>query len=201
LLLSWLAVPSALMHNRHRDAMRPKIARKNSSSGEFRLRFGPADIPRLAKSYGPAQDDAALAAGRRIRGGEYTRENLSEIFEWKTEGRGRSRLLRNTDEEIADALSLAVNARTERAAIAVLTGLHGVGVPVASAVLTAIDPERYTVIDFRALEALSSKSPDRSVSFYLYYLDACRKLAKEHRATLRDLDRALWQWSDEQSAP
>lgn len=169
-------------------------------TGEFKLRFEPADIPRLAKSYGAAQDDPALAAGRRIRGGEYTRENLSEIFEWKTDGRGRSRLRRNTDTEIADALSLAVNARTERAAIAVLTGLHGVGVPVASAVLTAIDPKRFTVIDFRALEALGSKSADRSVNFYLDYLDACRQLAKEHRVTLRDFDRALWQWSDEQSA-
>jgi hypothetical protein len=171
-----------------------------SSTAEFRLRFEPADIPRLAKCYGPEQDDAALDAGRRIRQGEYTRKNLSKIFEWKTKGRGRSRLLRNTDDEIADALRLAVNAKTARAAIAVLTGLHGVQVPVASAILTAIDPEHYTVIDFRALEALGSKSADRSVNFYLDYLAACRQLAKDHRATLRDLDRALWQWSDEQSA-
>jgi hypothetical protein len=171
-----------------------------SSATEFRLQFEPADIPRLAKCYGPEQDDAALDAGRRIRKGEYTRKNLSKIFEWKTKGRGRSRLLRNTDEEIADALSLAVNAKTARAAIAVLTGLHGVHVPVASAILTAIDPEHYTVIDFRALEALGSKSADRSVNFYLDYLDACRQFAKDHRATLRDLDRALWEWSDEQSA-
>jgi hypothetical protein len=38
------------------------------------------------------------------------------------------------------------------------------------------------------------------VNFYLDYLDACRQFAKDHRATLRDLDRALWEWSDEQSA-
>src|SRR5712671_5566904 len=163
----------------------------NSSAAEFRLQFEPADIPRLAKCYGPDQDDAALDAGRRIRGGEHTRENLAKIFEWKTKGRGRSRLLRNTDEEIADALSLAVNAKTARAAIAVLTGLHGVLVPVACAILTAIDPEHFTVIDFRALEALGSKNADRSVNFYLDYLDPCRQLAKDHGATLRDLDRAL----------
>jgi hypothetical protein len=71
-------------------------------------------------------------------------------------------------------------------------------VPVASAVLTAIEPERYTVIDFRALEALGSDSTDRSVNFYLAYLDFCRLLAKAHRIKLRDLDRALWQWSDDQ---
>ena len=170
---------------------------RKASIGEFKLQFEPADIRKLAKSYGPEEDDVALDAGRRIRAGEYTRKHLSEIFEWKTKGRGRSRLLRNSDKEIADALSLAVSANTERAAVAVLLGLQGVHVPVASAVLTAIDPERYTVIDFRALEALGSDSVDRSVNFYLRYLDACRRIAKENRVKLRDLDRALWQWSNE----
>lgn len=168
------------------------------SIGGFKLQFDPADIPTLAKRYGPKQDDKALAAGSRIRRGEHTREHLSEIFEWKTKGRGRSRLLRNSAQEIADALNLAVSATTERAAVAVLVGLQGVLVPVASAILTAIDPERYTVIDFRALQALGSKSTNRSVDFYLTYLGACRRLAEAHHVTLRDLDRALWQWSDEQ---
>ena len=171
---------------------------RRASTGGFKLQFEPADIPRLAKCYGPEQDDAALDAGRRIRAGEYTRKHLSQIFEWKTKGRGRSRLQRNSDKEIADALSLAVSAKTERAAVAVLVGLQGVQVPVASAILTAIDPERYTVIDFRALEALGNDSTDRSVNFYLAYLDFCRLLAKAHRIKLRDLDRALWQWSDDQ---
>jgi hypothetical protein len=46
-------------------------------------------------------------------------------------GRGVSRLNRNADPEIADALKLAVHAQTERAAIAVLCGLYGVNIPVA----------------------------------------------------------------------
>jgi hypothetical protein len=173
---------------------------RKASAREFKLRFEPADIPGLAKRYGPENDNKALAAGLRIRGGEYTRKHLSEIFEWKTKGRGRSRLLHNTDKEISDALSLAVSAETERAAIAVLVGLQGVDVPIASAILTAIDTERYTVIDFRALEALGSKGTGRSVNFYLTYLDFCLQLAKRHQVKLRDLDRALWQWSDERAA-
>jgi hypothetical protein len=79
-------------------------------------------------------------------------------------------------------------------------GLQGVQVPVASAILTAIDPERYTVIDFRALEALGCDSKDRSVNFYLAYLKTCRQLASKHGVTLRNLDRALWQWSNERTA-
>jgi hypothetical protein len=167
-----------------------------AGSTKFKLQFKPTDIPELARRYGYAQDDAALAAGCRIRDGEFTRKNLLDIFEWKTKGRGRSRIRRNSDEEIADALRLAVSAKTERAALAVLLGLNGVQVPVASAILTAIDPKRYTIIDFRALEALGSNSSDRSVNFYLAYLDFCCTLAATHRVKLRDLDRALWQWRD-----
>ena len=168
--------------------------------GRFKLQFKPTDIPKLAGRYKPEQDEDALAAGKQIKEGDFKRANLSEIFEWKTKGRGRSRLLGNSDIEIADALRLAVSAETERAAVAVLLGLHGVQVPVASAILTAIEPERYTVIDFRALEALGSTSKDRTVNFYLAYLDFCRQLAATSRVSLRDLDRALWTWSDEKSA-
>ena len=138
-----------------------------------------------------------LKAGQQIKGGQYARRNLEIIFEWKTNGRGRSRLAKNTDEDITDALRLAIEAKTDRAAIAVLMGLNGIQVPVASAVLTAIDPERFTIIDFRALESLNVIQPAININFYLEYLDACRKLAKESSVPLRTLDRALWQWSKE----
>ncbi len=156
----------------------------------------------LTKCYGPEQDDDALNADRRILEGEFTRNNLTRNFTWKTRGRGRSRLSANSDGEIADALKLATGARTGRAAMAVLLGLNGVQVPVASAILTAIEPERYavrperyTVIDFRALEALGTTISDPTVNFYLVYLLFCREVANAHQVILRDLDRALWQWS------
>jgi hypothetical protein len=167
---------------------------------DFQLQFAPVEIPVLARRYmdsGSEEDEKAFAAGTRIRGGDFSRDNLQAIFRWKTKGRGVSRLDGNTDDEIADALKLALNAKTERSAIAVLTGLNGVAVPVASAILTAINPARYTVIDFRALEALGSTSKDRSVNFYLAYLGNCHRLATKHRVKLRDLDRALWQWSSD----
>ena len=100
------------------------------------------------------KEERAFAAGARIQHGDYGREPLAMIYEWRTGGRGKGRLAKNSDEEINDALRLAVAAKTERSAVAVLTGLQGVDVPVASAVLTAIDQERYTVIDVRALESL-----------------------------------------------
>ena len=123
-------------------------------------------------------------------------QTLCRFFKWKTGGRGESRLEKNSDQDIADALKLAtMDAKTNRAAMAVLMGLNGVLAPVASAILTAIKPERYTIIDFRALEALNIKQPYLTIDFYLDYLDECRRLASEYEVSLRTLDRALWQWS------
>jgi hypothetical protein len=159
----------------------------------------PSQISELADRYHFPDDSAALAAGASIRQGEHKRANLLKIFEWKTRGRGRSRLERNTDDEIADALALAIKAKTDRAALAVLRGLDGIEIPVASAALTAIDPERFTIIDFRALEALGIRQANITIDFYLAYLSHCRRLAHENKVSLRMLDRALWQWSKENS--
>lgn len=179
----------------------------------FRLQFATEDeqetlslILDYAKRYmlsaGNAEKDArALRAGYSIRCGKYDRSHFDAIVEWKLEAflfrnPGRT-LARNSDDEIADALRLAVSAKTARAAIAVLCGLLGVRVAVASALLTAIFPERYTVIDKRALSALGVEANDVSIDLYLAYLSRCRELAARYHVELRTLDRALWQWSDE----
>lgn len=134
---------------------------------KFELQFPRGEIKDLAARYQYEDDAKPLEAGQRIRRGEHSRANLEVIFRWKTGGRGVSRLNRNADMEIADALHLAVHAQTERAAIAVLCGLYGVDVPVASAVLTAIDPVRYTIIDYRALESLGVTDYVATVDLYL----------------------------------
>jgi hypothetical protein len=166
----------------------------------FVLRFPPAAIPSLAKAYIDAREEKAFSAGRRIAFGSRGRDDLSAIIEWKTRGRGRSRLSKNSDDEIADALDLALQAKTERAAISVLLGLVGVDIPVASAVLTAIQPERFTVIDFRALFSLGINAGTYTIGFYLEYLTACRSIAAA-RVSLRTLDRALWQHSKDEQEP
>jgi hypothetical protein len=158
-------------------------------------------IPALAAAYDD-DDMAAFEAGRRIAAGARDRADFLAIFEWKTRGRGRSRPARNTDLDIADALDLAIGARTERVALAVLTGLAGVDVPVASAILTVVDPVRFTIIDFRALWSLGIKRVTYyPVGFYLEYLAACRRIAADAGIDLRSLDRALWQYSKEHQPP
>jgi len=163
----------------------------------FALQFPISEVRTWATRYAYRDDTEAMAAGRAIASGDYSRAHLMTIQRWKTKGRGATRLARNTDAEICDALALAVSAKTDRAAASVLCGLVGVQLPVASAILTAIDPERFTIIDFRALEALNASKSYVDLQLYLPYLTFCRTLAAEAHVSLRTLDRALWQWSAE----
>ena len=165
---------------------------------DFALQFSPSEIDSLAERYGAAQDTEALAAGRRIASGNYSRDNLIIIVKWKSP-RPAALIELNTENDIAVALKFASALTTPEAmAAAVLTALHGVGIPMASAILTAINPQRYTVLDYRALESLGIKNWPDSFAFYVAYLEACRELATTHGKPLRTLDRALWQWSKEQ---
>lgn len=165
---------------------------------EFALQFAPAEIDALAERYGAAQDDDALDAGRRIASGDYSLENLRIIVKWKSP-RPAALIEQNTQNDIAVALQFASAPTTPEAmAVAVLTALHGVGIPMASAILMAINPERYTVLDFRALGSLGITNWPDTFAFYVAYLEVCRELAAKHGRSLRTLDRALWQWSQEQ---
>ena len=164
----------------------------------FTLQFDPARIRELSAAYAYRDNAHVLEAGERILRGTGSAADVHIISKWKSP-RSSGRVRKNSAHEIEDAIRLAVSALTDRAALAVLVGLKGVDVPVASAVLSAIFPERFTIIDFRALEALGVKRPSPQIDFYLEYLEHCRSLATTHGVSLRDLDRALWQWSSSAS--
>jgi hypothetical protein len=169
----------------------------------FVLQFDCSQVNGLAARYlkqYQGEDEEALKAGSSIAGGDYRRKNLKAIVRWKSQRR-IALIDENRDPEIADALRLAINATTVRSAIAVLCGLNGVEVRVASAILTAIDQQTYTILDFRALESLGiTKEPNYSIDYYLGYLEKCRELALQCNTSLRTLDRALWQWSQNKSS-
>jgi hypothetical protein len=161
--------------------------------------FGINEIGDLAYGYlkkYKADDDEAFEAGRKIREGDYSRPNLEALVGWKS-SRRLGLIAENSDSEIADALHLAVCAKEPRSAFSVLIGLRGVATPMASAILTAIDQEKYTVIDYRAVEALGVPEVDYyNLNFYLLsYFPECKRLASEAGVNLRTLDRALWYWS------
>ena len=106
---------------------------------------------------------------------------------------------KNSEEEIRSKVERAVHESGIQTRVDALISLNGIGVPVASAILLFIDPDRFTVIDERAWNVLQETgyllddiSDDPTVEEYLLYLGTCRALANEYNVSLRALDMALW---------
>ena len=176
----------------------------------FQLQPPEMELQQMADGYWQEAGDrerqletAAYEAGAAIRSGEYTLNNLEAIVRWKSE-RMVHYLIGNSNESIRSALAAAASpsASTE-VAVNALTVLRGIDISIASAILSAIYPERYAVLDYRALEALGHARHD--VRFYMEYNDALKHLAdcaivkaQGHLpapTALHALERALWQWS------
>ena len=131
--------------------------------------------------------------------GYYSRSDFIEVARWKSP-RSITYVARNSDEDIEEITRLAL-AAPDRLRHRVLDLLDGVGVPMASALLTVCEPTRFTVIDYRAIETLQTFGELDSSPSYSVYLQVCRALAQRVKTDLRTLDRALWQWSKEHDAP
>jgi len=176
----------------------------------FQLQPTEFDLQQLADEYWQEAGErerqleaAAYEAGEAIRNGEYTLNNVETIVRWKSE-RMVHYLIGNSSEQIRAALAVAAspNASTE-SAVNALVALRGIDIGIASAIMSAIYPERYAVLDYRALEALGHARHD--VRFYTEYNNALRHLAecdivkpqagRPAPTALHALERALWEWS------
>jgi hypothetical protein len=180
----------------------------------FQLQPAEAELQELAEQYWKQAGEkeqilekAAFDAGESIRNGDFTLANIEAIVRWKSE-RAVQFLIGNSNEKIRRVLAVAANPEaTTETAVKALLELHGVDIPIASAILSAIYPERYTVLDFRALEALGQ--PRHDVRFYEEYLAFCKRLADSNivkpqgdvpaATPLRTVERALWEWTRSQT--
>jgi len=166
---------------------------------KFKLRFDPNEIRELAERYGTPDDDAeVLALGALVRErGSLTRDELLLFGRWKSP-RIIGHLEANDPEVIPEIARFALSARTEHCRIEPLLSLRGVGWPMASVILHFCHRDPYPILDFRALWSLGvEEPPDYTLEFWLAYTRACRRLADEHRVSMRVLDQALWQYSKE----
>jgi len=91
--------------------------------------------------------------------------------------------------------------RDERRRIELLTGLRGVSVPIASSILTLIDPGRYGVLDIRvwqllwALDVVGSKPGGRGFNAddWQQYLTVLRRHARQLGVSVRAVEYTLFQ--------
>ncbi len=170
----------------------------------FALRFDPAEVRSWAARYQgtPAelrreeQIEREIAPRARAAG-YYTKPDFLVLTRWKTP-RSQPKCESNSAEFIEEATSVALSARDERLRIGVPRLLSGVDWPTASVLLHFGSRDPYPILDFRALWSLGwEKPPSYTFPFWWEYVQTCRKLAEESGVSMRELDRALWQYSKE----
>jgi len=121
------------------------------------------------------------------------------IVIWKSP-RAKTRIRKGIEESnktVRDITTEIAQAKTPEQRLDILTSVFGIGIPIASAILTICYPNDFTITDYRVRESLKElgykiSDPTASVKAYLDYLDLCKKLSHEQGLSLRDFDRALW---------
>lgn len=101
---------------------------------------------------------------------------------------------------IREASRAALRTRSERRRLEILTGLRGVSVPVASAILTLIDPARYGVMDIRAWQLLfrigrvagNPRGRGFTAAQWLSYLEELRSHARALGVPVRVIEYTLF---------
>ena len=129
------------------------------------------------------------------------------IVTWKS-NRTKTKIVKGLAEAGKTVESLMRNvhdAASHEARVETLLQVFGIGLPMASAILTVCYPDELTVLDYRAWKILRKQNvPDlprrepRTITEYLQYCTVCRSFAAEVGLSLRNLDRALWAASWEQ---
>jgi len=139
-----------------------------------------------------------------------TLAEFDEILHWKLRGqygRQRKRRRANTEAVIRTVTGVALTiTHTDEEyelelRMGILSTLRGVSVPVASAVLALVFPERYAVIDFRGWrQVFGSEKRTFSISDYKKYLGELKQLAAELGWMVQEVDLAVWD-TTERTAP
>ena len=133
-----------------------------------------------------------------------TKAELAAICKWKSP-RAIRQIEANSPATIRAITRQALSTRSERKRIEYLTKLQGVSLPMASAILTLVDPKRYGVIDIRVWQLLFAisavtKNP-RGVGFtfknWYQYLCKLRYHAKEMGVSVRTVERTLFHYHKE----
>jgi hypothetical protein len=167
--------------------------------GRFRLRFSARQIPAWAARYEYGGDDETqerVADAIRLKGW-LDKPTLLAVCEWKSP-RTQKHCRQNPPGFVKTVTRAAFATSDERFRIEALTLLDGVSWPTASVLLHFGVPNRYPILDYRALWSLGVEPPRAyDFGFWWAYATHCRALARRQRLSMRTLDRALWQYSKE----
>jgi hypothetical protein len=166
----------------------------------FVLQFDIEHVPDYAARYPAEEDHEVLAIGRTARDrGHYLLDEFLRACRWKT-ARSGPLVHQNSADSVETSTRIALRESSEeRERTDALLLLRGVGWPTASVLLHLAYPERYPILDQRALQALGVRPPStHGFKFWSSYVGAWLRLVEQAGVDGRSFDRALWQWSKEQ---
>ena len=132
--------------------------------------------------------------------GYLTPEEFFAIVIWKS-NRAKTNIrkgIRKSGKTVRSITSKVYLAKEPEKKLNILVSISGIGIPLASAILTVCYPKEFTVVDYRACASLKdfgeeiTGNPTSKDSSYFEYLKKCRKLAGKFKLSLRDFDRILW---------
>ena len=127
-----------------------------------------------------------------------TKDTLKKIAKWKS-ARVMGHIEKNDEQYVKEVTQVSLSTKNEKLKIEILTLLNGVQIRMASAILFFCFKEQYTVMDYRAwdsLKALDKINGEISDTFECWqkYNEICQEIAKQNGVSLRELDKALWQY-------
>lgn len=154
-------------------------------------------VPRFSK-----EEDKLQSLPGKFADDGWTNTDIEWIIEWKSHQFAKTNIQsfrENLKHDVRKVISETITTENPTEKVQILTGLKGVRVPTASAILLFMSPYRFTVVDKNAWgtlykhEYLSTAMPRKILpNQYFNYLTTCQKVASEFRISLRELDRALW---------
>ena len=165
----------------------------------MKLRFPESDMPYWAGRYAYTGKEAKLEGLRNTvrMAGHLTKPQLQLLATWKSP-RSAPHIGGNSPRYVREVTSFALSAQDERARIEALTVLDGVHWPTATVVLHFFHADRYPILDFRALWSVRREVPAQyTFNVWQPYVEFCRLLARRNSVSMRELDKALWQFSKE----
>ena len=127
--------------------------------------------------------------------GYLTRDEFLTVCAWKTP-RSQPRCASNDAAFVREISSLARTTQSEQMRIQLWTLLAGVKWPTASVFLHFAFPDRYPILDYRALWSLRVTGVPYTFALGQEYTEFCCALARRAGVSMRVLDQALWKYSE-----
>lgn len=125
------------------------------------------------------------------------KEQFIRLGKWKSR-RSIKHYESNSDSLVREITKFSFSVKNEEARVKILFVLKGISWPVASTILHFAFPDKYPIMDFRALWSLGLEQPKSyNFNFWQSYCEKIREVAKSVNEDIRTVDKALWQYSKE----